>query len=361
MFTIVLSLLTSFMIVALFTPSLINIAIMKRLVDAPDGNRKLHDRHIPAIGGIAIFFGALFAYLIWFPFESIPEEFLGGYLNDFKMVGAALVTIFFLGLKDDIIGTVPVKKLFVHVVVAFILVIMADIRITGLYGIFGVQDIPYYQSVLLSVFTYTLIVNAFNLIDGVDGLAGGVGLISAVAFGIWFYLAGDLTFAVLAFSLAGSLLGFLIFNYSPARIFMGDSGSLTIGLVMAVLAIKLIEYPTARIESPELLLISRPIFVMAALVYPLVDTLRIFAYRIMKGLSPFEADKNHVHHRLLSLGLSHGQVSWCIYTYSTLIILLSSLWVFEPSVKLIAIAVIAFVAVILPSIIIKQIKKFEKA
>ena len=131
-------------------------------------------------------------------------------------------------------GTAPVKKLLGHLAVAFILVIIAEIKITNMYGIFGVNEIPDWASILLSVFTYTVIVNAFNLVDGVDGLAAGIGSISCLALGTWFYFAGAEDNAVLAISLAGALIAFLIFNFEPARVFMGDSGSLTIGLIISV-------------------------------------------------------------------------------------------------------------------------------
>jgi UDP-N-acetylmuramyl pentapeptide phosphotransferase/UDP-N-acetylglucosamine-1-phosphate transferase len=119
--------------------------------------------------------------------------------------------------------------------------------------------------------------------------------------------------------LAGSLLGFLIFNFQPARIFMGDSGSLIIGICMYVLAMKLIEFPPSKL-SVAMQIVSKPIFAMSVLAYPLIDTLRVFSVRIVNGKSPFTADKNHIHHRLLSLGLKHYQVSIVLYFYTLIVI-----------------------------------------
>jgi UDP-N-acetylmuramyl pentapeptide phosphotransferase/UDP-N-acetylglucosamine-1-phosphate transferase len=173
-----------------------------------------------------------------------------------------------------------------------------------------------------TIFVYIVIVNAINLIDGVDGLAGGVGLVSSIGFAYWFYLTGDAPLTLLALALGGSLLGFLVFNFNPARIFMGDSGSLLIGAVLCVLAIKLIEFPKDRM--PEVVIgVSKPVVAMALLAYPLVDTLRIFTYRALQGRSPFSADKNHIHHKLMRLGLGHKKTVLVIYGYSIFMIALT--------------------------------------
>ena len=315
--------------VLLATPAVIKVAYLRKLVDAPGDARKLHTRHIPTIGGILIFAGTLFSYLLWYP---IIDK------SDFKYVAASMLIVFFIGLKDDLVGTAPVKKLAGHLVVAFILVIMADIRITSMHGLMGIYQLPDYASIMLSIFTYTVIVNAFNLIDGIDGLAAGVGAITCAAYGTWFYLAGSPENAVLGFALSGALIGFLVFNFEPAKIFMGDSGSLVIGLIVSVLAIKLIEYKTDLLP-PELLLISKPLFAMSAIVYPMVDTLRVFIIRAFAGRSPFSADRNHLHHKLLDLGMSHRGAVIVIYSYTIMIISQATLLVMETNMKFIVITV----------------------
>lgn len=297
MITITLSFLTSLLIVLVSTPSLIKIAFIRNLVDVPDDSRKIHLRKIPSVGGVIIFLGTVISYLLWFPFLQV---------SDFKFILAAMLILFFIGLKDDIVGTAATKKLAGHIVVAFILVVIAEIKITSMYGLFGIRELPDWASILLSIFTYTVIVNGFNLIDGLDGLAATVGLIACLAFGFWFFIVDSNENAVLAFALAGSLLGFLVFNFQPAKIFMGDSGSLTIGLIISVLAIKMIEFPTSRVPD-VLIYISKPILAMSILAYPLIDTLRVFTLRILKGNSPFTADRNHIHHNLVDIGLSHAK------------------------------------------------------
>jgi UDP-N-acetylmuramyl pentapeptide phosphotransferase/UDP-N-acetylglucosamine-1-phosphate transferase len=321
---LILVFITSFFVVLLSTPSLIKVAILKRLFDAPGDTRKLHTRMVPTIGGIMIFAGTVFSYSLWFPSQKMHDGIqLFNAVNDYRFILSTLLVMFFVGVKDDIIGTAPVKKLVAHVLVGMVLVLMADIRIVSMHGIFGIDVLPYWASVFLSLFTYIVVVNAFNLIDGVDGLAGGVGFIASSAFGAWFAFAGDYAMAALAIALSGSLLGFLFFNFSPAKIFMGDSGSLTIGLTISILAIKLISYDVSAIHNGYVLSISKPIFAMAVLVYPLIDTLRIFIYRAVQGVSPFSADRNHLHHRLIDIGCSHKKAVLIIYFVNLFIISLT--------------------------------------
>lgn len=316
MVTLILVFLTSFTVVLYATPALIKVAVLKRLIDAPSEDRKIHKRSVPTIGGIIIYAGTLFAYTLWYKFGHTNEQGeIARSVNEFKLIIATSLILFFVGVKDDIIGTAPVKKLFAHIVVALILVLMGDIRITSLHRIFGVEDIPYWASVFISIFTYVVVVNAFNLIDGVDGLAAGVGFISCSAFGTWFVFANEYPYAALCFALAGSLAGFLLFNFSPAKIFMGDSGSLVIGMFICVVAIRMIEYPI-RLLDPFWVHVSKPVLAISALAYPLMDTLRAFLIRALKGQSPFLADRNHIHHKLLECGYSHSKTVIIIYVFS---------------------------------------------
>ena len=349
------------MVVLLATPALIKVAYLRRLVDEPSEDRKVHKRRIPTIGGVMIFAGTLFGYLLWFPTDVAGSEAdLIASFEHFKYIGACMLILFFIGVKDDIIGTAPVKKLLGHLLVAFVLVIMGNIRITNMYGLFGIYELPDWGSIFLSVFTYTVIVNAFNLIDGVDGLAAGIGAISCTTFGIWFYFAENHTDAVLSFALVGSLLGFLVFNFAPAKIFMGDSGSLTIGLIVSVLAIKMVEYPVAKLPK-EMLTISKPVFAMAALFYPLVDTLRIFIYRASKGISPFAADRNHLHHRLLESGLDHGRTVITIYLASISIILLAVFVRVDATYSLAIVAGVSLVLSQIPDLLLRRKKRARRS
>ncbi len=309
-YLILLPWITAFTIVLLSTPSFIRVAHFKHLFDSPDEERKIHRRSVPLMGGIMIFAGTVFSMLFWYPSAEIGIV---------KHLLPALLILFFIGIKDDIIGTAAMKKLLAQIIVAFIMVFVAKIRITGMHGLFGVEQIPDWLSYALSLFTYIVAINAYNLIDGVDGLAGGVGLIASTCLGVWFFLTGNAALAVIAFALSGALLAFLRFNFQPAQIFMGDSGSLTIGLLLITLTIAMIEQDTSNIPG-IFSSVSKPLLGMAVLSYPLIDTLRIFAYRAYKGLPPFQADQNHIHHRLIKCGLNHAQTVLSIYLYQALLI-----------------------------------------
>lgn len=344
---LILVFITAFAVVLYSTPALIKVAVLKRLIDLPTEDRKIHKRAVPTIGGIIIYAATLFSFSLWYNIDDL-HDYADIYesVKEFKILVATSLVLFFVGVKDDIIGTSPVKKLFANILVGLILILMGDMRITGLHGVFGVEEIPIWGSVFLSLFTYIVVVNAMNLIDGIDGLAAGVGFIASTVFGFWFVFANEYSFASLSFALSGALLGFLIFNFSPAKIFMGDSGSLVIGMLICVLSIKLIEYPLGKLD-PFWVKISKPMLVIAALSYPLTDTLRIFIIRAAKGQSPFAADKNHLHHRLLDCGYTHVKTVIIIYIFSLITVGISLLsYYLNPSLSLVTVLVCCLLFVI---------------
>lgn len=338
MTVLILVFVTAFFVVLYATPALIKVAILKRLIDLPTEDRKVHKRAVPTIGGIIIYAATLFSFSLWYNIDTITDDYTRLYesIKEFHIIVATSLVLFFVGVKDDIIGTSPVKKLFANILVGLILVLMGEIQIHGLHGVFGIEVIPHWGAVFLSLFTYIVVLNAMNLIDGVDGLAAGVGFIASSVFGTWFIFANEYTLASISLALSGALLGFLVFNFSPAKIFMGDSGSLIIGMFLSVLSIKLIEYPVDRI-NPFWIQISGSMLVIGALSYPLTDTLRIFIIRAAKGQSPFSADRNHLHHRLLDCGFSHVKTVIIIYMFSIISVSLSLLSYFiGPSLTLLA-------------------------
>ena len=186
-------------------------------------------------------------------------------------------------------------------------------------GLFGLSTISMGLAIPFSLFVYIVVVNSVNLIDGVDTLAGGYGFLVAISCALWFQLTGQPNFAILCLALAGSLAGFILFNISPARIFMGDSGSLLLGMFIYVMATSIMSTPVEQIPSMWSHR-SMPVLAMTMLSYPLVDTLRIFTLRIRQGRSPFSADRNHLHHRLLRLGLNHLQTALVIHTYTAVMV-----------------------------------------
>lgn len=300
-------------------PTLIKVAKLKHFVDEPGEDRKIHHQSIPTIGGVMIFISVFFNILFWAGFTGAEETF------DFSthpLMGACLVLIFFMGLKDDLIGMSPSKKLLIHLFVGFALTSIGGYRIESFGGLFGVNELPENLSIAFSIFVYIVIVNAWNLIDGLDGLAAGFTVIAMSAFAYWFLSVGASSEALLAISTAGTMLGFLVFNFAPARIFMGDCGSLFIGVIGYVLATSVISTPTEAIPD-HLLLVSKEVLVMGVLSYPLVDTLRVFMLRAARGISPFHPDRNHLHHRLMMQFGTHSKTAISVYAYSIVMILLS--------------------------------------
>ncbi|HEX4886854.1 MAG TPA: MraY family glycosyltransferase [Luteibaculaceae bacterium] len=313
-----LGFLFSFITGLIIIPIIIKVAKIKHLVDEPSEDRKVHRRSIPTVGGIGIFAAFLFSSALWAGWEegiSIAEY------RFFQYFVASLLILFFTGLKDDLTGMSPFKKLLALLFVGLIMVYLAPMRIITMHGIFGVTHLPDWAAIVLSLFTYIVVVNAINLIDGIDGLAGGVGAIAGLGFGLWFLLAGNSFFALLGFALAGSLFGFLVYNWSPAKIFMGDSGSLLVGFILCVLAIKLISYQDHQV--PELLAkIPQPVFAMTMLSYPLLDTIRVFIIRSISGKSPLSADRNHIHHRLIGNHFTHRRASVIVYLFVVALVFL---------------------------------------
>lgn len=297
MFDVLLSLSVSFAITFLAIPVIISVAEMKKLYDIPD-ERKIHQTPIPSLGGVGIFAGFVLASLLTIGFSAASE---------FQFYIAAALVIFFLGVKDDILVISPIKKFIGQVLAAFLIVYKGGIQIQSMHGFLGLYDLPEMYSLVLTYLTVIVIINSFNLIDGVDGLAGSLGLMSTLIFGFYFLNIGQLPYSILAFSLAGSLSAFLIFNFQPARIFMGDTGSLLIGLINAILVVKFINLAGSPASAYPIL--QSPAIGFSILLIPLLDTVRVFGIRIIHRRSPFSPDRNHIHHLMLDKGLSHRTIT----------------------------------------------------
>ena len=287
----------AFIITFLATPVILQVAEKKKLYDIPD-ERKVHTRLIASLGGVGIFAGFILASLL-----SIQ----GLFNFEFQYFFAAAIVIFFLGLKDDIMILSASKKFVGQIIAASILIHLGGIRLDSMYGLFGLEQLPEGFGLALSYLTIIVVMNSFNLIDGVDGLAASLGILSMLVFGAYFFAVNMQAYALLSFSMAGSLIAFLIFNHHPARIFMGDSGSLMIGLINSILVIKFIN--VAHDPSIAIPLTSSVAIGFSILIVPLLDTLRVFGIRIIIGRSPFTPDRNHVHHLLLDRGLGHATVT----------------------------------------------------
>ncbi|WP_256003234.1 MraY family glycosyltransferase [Pedobacter deserti] len=311
----ILIFLTSLLVVAFAIPPVITVAFRKRLFDSPSELRKVHKRIVPNFGGIAIFTGFLFSSAFFIPTSLLPEA---------NLLMAAGLILFMTGLKDDVVGLSPTIKFAAQFANAFIIAVVANLRIENLHGLFNLYELNYYASVTLTVLFIVGVVNAYNLIDGIDGLAASLGVMFSLLFAYFFYRSGELGWAYLSISLTGALIGFLFFNVTPARIFMGDSGSLMIGFLAAVLSLKLLNTLEGQAVFAGTVRITSDIaLVLAMLIVPIFDTLRVFTLRILKNSSPFTADSNHLHHRLLFLGLSHMQSTLILVVLNTLFIIVA--------------------------------------
>jgi UDP-N-acetylmuramyl pentapeptide phosphotransferase/UDP-N-acetylglucosamine-1-phosphate transferase len=294
---VIIATVLSFVITYFAIPVLIRVAELKHLYDEPD-ERKSHKIRIPTLGGLGFFAGFVLATAVCVPSQqTFPLQYLL----------AAFFIIFIVGMKDDIVGLSPVKKLIGQLVAAFAIIYLGNLQIRNMYGAFGIGELPYHFSLLLTYFTFIVVVNAFNLIDGIDGLAGSVGLLVSAVLGAYFLYVNEVLYAVMGFALAAGLAAFLIYNITPARIFMGDTGSLLVGLVNATLIVKFIE--VAGNPAGTFPLQAVPAIAFAVLIIPLFDTLRVFAIRMSRGRSPFTADRHHIHHYMLALGLTHSQAT----------------------------------------------------
>jgi len=296
---IVLSAVLAFMITFFAIPVIIQVAKDKKLFDEPD-DRKVHKGIIPTLGGLGIFAGFIIALLL-----GVPKNMA----SELQYFAAAVTVIFFLGIKDDILILSASKKFIGQLIAAGIIIKFGDVRLTNMCGFLGFHEIPYTTSVILTLFTVIVITNSFNLIDGVDGLAGSLGIMTTLVFGVYFFFAGPATlpFSVMAFALTGATTAFLIYNYSPAKIFMGDTGSLLLGMVNSILVIKFITVASNPVSNFPVA--SAPAVGVAILMIPLFDTMRVFGLRILSRRSPFSPDRTHIHHFLLDLGLSHRMVT----------------------------------------------------
>jgi UDP-N-acetylmuramyl pentapeptide phosphotransferase/UDP-N-acetylglucosamine-1-phosphate transferase len=305
---------TSFLVTFFLFPVLIKVFKKKNYFDSP-GGRKIHTVETPSMGGVPVFIGFAISAMIWIPWEQLQE---------IKYVLSALGIIFIIGFRDDFINLRAIQKLIGQLAAALIIVAVCDIRLLSFYGLFGIYELSEVWSYGISVFTIIVITNAFNLADGIDGLAGSIGIIASIFFGTWFYLTGFEAYALISFALVGGLLAFLHFNWAPSKVFMGDTGSLFIGFFLSIVSIKFIESNYSI--SAELSQWQFQAFVgtvVAILIIPLFDTSRVFVRRMLKGKSPMHPDRTHIHHILLRLGCNHAQATGILITVNVIFVLLA--------------------------------------
>lgn len=309
--------IASFLVGLACMPIVRKIAQEKHFVVKPN-KRTSHTGEIPNIGGLDICFSFLLCYLLFDLDESMLRQ------SQFVLIGMLVMTM--IGFTDDILDLSPLSKLLGETLAGIALIGFADIRLSHLHGFLGIGETGIVSSYLLSFFVLIVIVNALNLIDGIDGLASGLGILYCVCFGVYFQYCGNLNWAALAYSMTGALAVFFIYNVfgrSKRKIFMGDSGSLLLGYVLTAFVFRFCEL-NAYNQVPEAMHCNAaPAVAICILSVPLFDTLRVMGTRIKHHKSPFLPDKNHIHHLLLRTGLNHIQTTCLLMTVTLFFILLA--------------------------------------
>jgi UDP-N-acetylmuramyl pentapeptide phosphotransferase/UDP-N-acetylglucosamine-1-phosphate transferase len=306
-FLIALPFLTA-LTVSLFTTGLwIKASITWHLFDKPD-SRKHHLLATPNMGGIGIFSALVISFLLFCGFHAFTQ---------IHAVIAAACILFFTGFFDDLLNLAPFKKFIMQVAAAFI-VCYHGVVISNLHGFLGIYQLPEAYAVAFTMIVIVFFVNAFNFIDGIDGLAGSLGAVASVIFGAVAFRSGQGDLALLSFCLTGALLGFLYFNKHPARIFMGDTGSLTVGFLLIIQGIMLININPVVNEFNESATMA---FVFSVLFIPSYDLIRVVVIRIISGDSPLKPDRNHLHHMIGREHWGHNGICFILLVYNLSLIL----------------------------------------
>ena len=312
--TAVVLFIGSFLLTYLTIPKIIGVVEYKRLMDDPNA-RSSHKNKTPTLGGVAFFYTLIFA-LFFIKDRALFDETI--------YIIPGLTILFIVGLKDDMVVLSASSK-FLAQIAAIVFVLVNDgFTIYSLNGFLNVYEIPYFLYLAIAGFVMLTIINSYNLIDGIDGLASIVGIVIMIIYTTIFYLSGEPFFALMSITLNACLMAFFGFNISSdKKIFMGDTGSLIVGFVISVLTLKFLALKPSAYEGLPFLLENAPLIAISILIVPLFDTARVFALRIANKKSPFSPDRNHIHHVLIDFwGLSHKQASFIIGCFNLIFVVL---------------------------------------
>jgi UDP-GlcNAc:undecaprenyl-phosphate/decaprenyl-phosphate GlcNAc-1-phosphate transferase len=305
----------TFLLTYYVIPKVLWVSKEKNLM-APVIDRSSHATAVPSFGGVAFYITLI---LVLSLIQSMRLANVGNHLI------AAITILFMVGLKDDLVVSTARVKLFGQISASCFIVFSPELQLDNLNGFWGVYEIPVLLGYILMTILCIAIINAYNLIDGIDGLAASIGIVISGMFAIVFYTTGHPFYVLVSVSLAGTLSAFLRYNFSRGerKIFMGDSGSLIVGLILGFLAIKLLT------REPYMPLVeqgvdpgNRPLFLACLFIIPFLDTIRVMLIRMLNKRSPFSADRNHVHHVLLDLGFSHKRTCLILASVNVSIIVI---------------------------------------
>lgn len=277
-------------------PKVLKIAFDKNIVDNPDA-RKLQRVPVPVLGGVAVVFGILVAL-------SVSQLFVD--CSSLFTIVLAMVIMLFIGTMDDILDIPSTTRFVLEILVALMIIYTCDYSLDNLHGLWGVHELSPWVSLPLTVVTVVGIINAINLIDGVDGYSSGYCMMACSIFGVFFYIVGDMPMTLLAVACVAALIPFFLHNVfgRTSKMFIGDGGTLLMGCVMSVFVLNILKTSTACIEYSGWGMGLVPLS-LAVLCIPVFDTVRVMVMRILRGTSPFHADKTHLHHLFIEMGFSH--------------------------------------------------------
>lgn len=292
-------------------PKILKIAIEKNLVDNPDA-RKLQRRPTPVMGGVAVFFGLILGLCTS---QIISTSYLFTYI-------AAMIVLLYIGTMDDILNLSPKLRFSFEIAVIAIVILITDNSINNFYGLWNIYVIPIWLAIPFTIFSTVGIINSINLIDGVNGLSTGFCIMASVLFGVFFYTTHNIAMLVIAVSVAGALIPFFLHNVfgSETKMFIGDGGALVMGFIMSIFIMNILSthYVYNETLNSDIGIIP---FCLSVLSIPVFDCVRVMSQRILRGVSPFNADKTHLHHMFISLGFSHIGTTMSILSLNMLIVI----------------------------------------
>lgn len=306
----------AYVLTFLTIPKIIGLVEYKKLMDSPN-SRSSHIRKTPTLGGVSFFYALIFALFFLKNWSEFDEAI-------YIMPG--LTILFIIGLKDDLVVLSPYTKLIAQVMAITFILVNEGFTIYSLNGFLGINEIPIYIYYIIAGFIMLTIINAYNLIDGIDGLAAIVGIIILIIYSTIFYMTKEYFFLLLSLTLNGCLIAFLKYNLSSSideKIFMGDTGSLIVGFIISILTLKFLALSPDKYDSLPFLIENIPLIAISILIVPLFDTARVFTIRIANKKSPFSPDRNHTHHILIDyFKLSHRKASLIIGGFNLIFVYL---------------------------------------
>ena len=351
LFHVLIPTLIAFACTCWIHPYILKVAKVKNIVDNPDA-RKLQRVPIPVLGGLTVVFGVL---------SGLMAVNLSGDFFDLFPVFASIIIILIVGLMDDMISLSPKVRFLVEIILVLYLIGTTGWQLNDFHGLWGLEVIPNYISIPLTVFACVGIINAINLIDGVDGYSSGYSIVSCILFGVMFYELGNIRMVALAAIVAASLLPFFLHNVfgKHSKMFIGDAGTLSLGIIFSVFVITILSAnQNIEVAQDNLGLIP---FTLAVLCVPVFDTLRVMSARIARGKSPFSPDKTHLHHLFIELGYSHIGTTLSIIGINLFVVLcwfFAYKWGLSIDMQLyIVVALGFFVTFIFYTFVKKQIRK----